>query len=74
MWVAMKSFQLVLWLRFDAGGMPCRFRMFPIRLIQEGMAEIGESTDDAIVAPAFVLLGHAEDQRLSSGPTRGRPE
>jgi len=30
MWVAMKSFQLVLWLRLGAGAMPCRFRMFPI--------------------------------------------
>ena len=28
--VAMKSFQLVLWLRFGAGAMPCRFRMLPI--------------------------------------------
>jgi hypothetical protein len=30
MWVAMKSFQLVLWLRFGSGAMPWRFRMFPI--------------------------------------------
>ena len=28
------------------------------------MAEIGESAGNAIVTPAFVLLGHAEDQRF----------
>ena len=28
------------------------------------MAEIGESASEAIVTPAFVLLGHAEDQRF----------
>jgi len=28
--VAMKSFQGVLGLRFGAGAMPCRFRMFPM--------------------------------------------
>src|SRR4051812_31175272 len=34
------------------------------RLIGELMAEIGESASNAIVTPAFVLLGHAEDQRF----------
>ena len=62
MWVAMKSFQAVLWLRFGAGAMP--LQNVPDRLIGELMAEIGESAGDAIVAPAFVLLGHAEDQRF----------
>ena len=28
------------------------------------MAEIGESSGDAIIAPALILLGHAEDQRF----------
>ena len=34
------------------------------RLIGDLMAEVGESAGDAIVTPAFVLLGHAEDQRF----------
>jgi hypothetical protein len=29
------------------------------------MAEIGQSAGNAIVTPAFVLLGHAEDQRFN---------
>ena len=31
------------------------------------MAEIGQSPGDAIVTPALVLLGHAEDQRFEFG-------
>jgi len=34
------------------------------RLIRDLMAEVGESASDAIVTPAIVLLGHAEDERL----------
>lgn len=34
------------------------------RLIGELMAEIGESASNAIVTPAFVLLGHAKDERF----------
>jgi hypothetical protein len=62
--VAMKSFQLVLWLRFGAGAMPCRLQNVSDRLIGDLMAEIGESASDAIVTPAFDLLGHAADQRF----------
>jgi len=32
------------------------------RLIRDLMAEVGESADDAIVTPALVLLGDAEDE------------
>jgi len=65
MWVAMKSFQAVLWLRFGAGAMP--LQNVPDRLVRELMAEIGESAGDAIVTPAFVLLGHADDESLDIG-------
>src|SRR4051794_28373485 len=34
------------------------------RLIGDRMAEIGEGPGNAIVTPALVLLGHAEDQRF----------
>ena len=46
----------------------------PDRLIRELVAEIGESASDAIVAPAFVLLGAIWTTRAStSGAMRGRP-
>jgi hypothetical protein len=32
------------------------------RLIGDGMPEVGERAGNAIVAPAFVLLSHADDQ------------
>jgi len=32
------------------------------------MAEIGERANDAIVTPAFVLLGHADDERFDFWP------
>src|SRR3954453_22469040 len=44
--------------------MPWRFKMFSDCLIGELMAEVGQSAGNAIVTPAFVLLGHAKDQRF----------
>jgi len=35
------------------------------------MAEIGESASDAIVTPAFVLLGHSDDESLHIGGNAG---
>ncbi len=59
---AIKSFQVVVWLRFGAGAIPCRRRMFPTVLIANGMTEIRKSSDDAVVAPGRILSRHAHDQ------------
>ena len=58
----MKSFQVVLWLRFGAGFDAVPLQNVPDRLIGDLVAEIGERAGDPIVTPALVLLGHAEDQ------------
>ena len=68
----MKSFQVVFWLRLGAGWIPYRRRMFPIG---NRVAEIGQGSDDAIVAPVGVLSGEAHNQRFQfgrdAGPARG---
>ena len=40
------------------------FQNVPDRLIGDLVAEIGERAGDPIVTPAFVLMGHADDQRF----------
>ncbi len=39
----------------------------PDSLVRDVVAEVGERAGDPIVAPAFVLLGHADDQRFEFG-------
>jgi len=34
------------------------------RLITDCQAEVGQGTDDPVIAPGAVPLGHADDQRL----------
>jgi hypothetical protein len=67
MWVAMKSFQVVALAAFRRWGDAVPLQNVPDRLVREWMAEIGESAGDAIVTPAFVLLGHADDESLDIG-------
>ena len=47
--------------------MPWRLRMLAMVLAGQVVAEIGECTDNAVVTPATVLLGHADDQSLDIG-------
>jgi hypothetical protein len=72
----MNSFHVVLWLRFGAGAMPCRFSTLH-RLVRNIIAEIGGRTDDPIVTPADSLLGDLDDQclqfRLDGRPARIAP-
>jgi hypothetical protein len=41
------------------------------RLIGDGVAEIGQGSDDAVVTPARVLSGEADDERLDFGRDAG---
>src|ERR1035437_136777 len=41
------------------------------RLIGNGATEIGEGTDDAVVSPAGVLSGEADNQRFQVGSDAG---
>ena len=45
------------------------------RLIGDGMAEIGQSSDNAVVSPTGVLSGEADNERFQfgrdAGPARG---
>src|ERR1019366_6918563 len=43
------------------------------RLIGDGMAEIGQRSDDTVVSPAGVLSGEADNKRLHFGRDWGRP-
>ena len=70
-WEAMKSFQVVLWLRFGAGWIPVPAKDVAHGLIRNDMAEISQSSDDAVVAPAGVLSGEADNERLDLGRDAG---
>jgi hypothetical protein len=70
MWEAMKSFQVVFWLRLGAGADPVSAKDVSHRLIGNGMAEIGQSSDNAVVSPTGVLSGEADNQRLHLGGHR----
>ena len=43
------------------------------RLIGNGVAEIGQGSDDAVVSPAGILSGEAHNERFQFGRERGRP-
>jgi len=59
-----------LWRRRD----PVSAKDVSHRLIGDGMAEIGQSSDNAVVSPTGVLSGEADNERLHFwrgwGPTR----
>src|SRR5438034_9466480 len=42
-------------------------------LITDGVPEIGEGTDDPVIAPGAILLRHADDQRFQLLVNRGSP-
>src|SRR4029450_8111251 len=43
------------------------------RLVTDRVSEVGEGSDDAIVAPGAILLRHANDQRLQLWIEGGTP-
>ena len=66
MCAAMKSFQVVFWLRFGAGRDAMAAKNVADRLIRDVMAEIGERADDPIVTPAAVLSAPSGRSALRS--------
>ena len=42
-------------------------------LVTDGVAEVGQGADDAVVAPGAIFLGHAYHQRLELLVDRGAP-
>jgi len=71
---AMKSFQVVFWLRFGGGWIPYRRRMLATVWSETELAKIGKGSDDMIISPAGVLSGEADDKRfklrVDAGPAR----
>jgi hypothetical protein len=61
---AMKSLQVVLRLRVGAGGIPHPRRMFPTVWSETLWPRLAKGTDDAVVSPAGVLSGEADNERF----------
>jgi len=73
MWDAMKSFQVVFWLRLGAGWIPYRRRMLPNMSDRKRRGRDWPGSDDAVVSPAGVFSGEAHNEGFQFRRDRGRP-
>src|SRR5215212_7245847 len=58
----MNCFQVVVWLRFGCWGDAVMAQNITHRLIGNNMAQVGQCSDDPVIAPAGILASHADDQ------------